>query len=95
MVAERKSIKARIEGFELIPDDFDYAPTGQTVAGMWGGDDAVKRTMVKAVKDPWGLALSAHEGQWAIKVGMDFTDVADASGIVDLGNGLCFRRQAA
>jgi DNA invertase Pin-like site-specific DNA recombinase len=95
LVAERKSVKARIEGFGIIPDSFDYAPTGQTVADMWSGDDTVKRTMVKAVKDSWGLALSEHEGQWGIKIGTDFRDMSDADGIVDLGNGLCFRREAA
>jgi hypothetical protein len=92
LVAERKSLKARIEGFEVIPDSFDYAPTGQMVAGMWSGDDTVKRNMVKAVKDSWGLALAEHEGQWGIKIGTDFRDVSSADGIVDLGNGLCFRR---
>jgi DNA invertase Pin-like site-specific DNA recombinase len=94
LVAERKSAKARIEGFQIIPDDFDYAPTGQTVAGMWTGDDAVKRDMVKAVKDSWGLALSAHEGQWAIMIGAGVRVPRDVSGIADLGNGLCFRREA-
>jgi DNA invertase Pin-like site-specific DNA recombinase len=95
LVAERKSLKARIEGFEVIPDSFDYAPTGQTVAGMWSGDETVKRTMVKAVKDSWGLALAEQGGQWGIKIGTDFTDTTHAKGIVDLGNGLCFRREAA
>ncbi|MGH3158840.1 MAG: recombinase family protein [Streptosporangiaceae bacterium] len=95
LIAERKNAKARIEGFEVIPDSFDYAPTGQTVAGMWNGDDTVKRTMVKAVKDSWGLALSEHDGQWGIKIGTDFAGMSDTAGIVDLGNGLCFRRQAA
>jgi hypothetical protein len=80
---------------ESIPDSFDYAPTRQTVAGMWSGDDTTKRNMVKAVKDSWGLALSEHEGQWGIKIGMDFRDMSNANGIVDLGNGLCFRREAA
>ncbi len=92
LVAERKSLKGRIEGFEVIPDSFDYAPTGQTVAGMWSGKDTVKRNMVKAVKDSWGMALCEHEGQWGIKIGTDFRDVSSAAGIVDLGNGLCFRR---
>jgi DNA invertase Pin-like site-specific DNA recombinase len=95
LVAERKSIKARIEGFEIIPDSFDYAPTGQTVADMWSGDETAKRNMVKAVKDSWGMALSEHGGQWVIKVGTGFTAMSDVNGIVDLGNGLCFRRQAA
>jgi hypothetical protein len=63
---------------------------------MWSGDDAVKRNMVKAVKDSWGLALAEHEGQWGIALGMTGPQgLADASGIVDLGNGLCFRREAA
>lgn len=62
---------------------------------MWSGDDAVKRNMVKAVKDSWGLALSEHEGQWAVKIGADFKDASDANEIADLGNGLCFRRKAA
>jgi len=59
---------------------------------MWSGDDTVKRNMVKAVKDSWGLALAEHEGQWGIKIGTDFRDVSSADGIADLGNGLCFRR---
>jgi DNA invertase Pin-like site-specific DNA recombinase len=97
LVAERKDIKTRIEGFEIIPDSFDYAPTGQTVASMWNSDETVKRNMAMAVKASWGLALTAHEGQWGVQIG---TDVADSSGtgntdgIVDLGNGLCFRRTA-
>ena len=94
-MAERKSAKARIEWFEIIPDSFDYAPTGQTVAGMWSGDDTVKRNMAKAVKDSWGLTLSEHDGRWGIKIGTDYTDTSDANGIVDLGNGLCFRWQAS
>jgi Resolvase, N terminal domain len=35
LVAERKEVKARIEAFEVVPDSYDYAPTGQTVAQMW------------------------------------------------------------
>jgi hypothetical protein len=93
LVAERKAVKARIEGFAIVPDSFDYAPTGQTVAGMWTGDDAAKRTMVKAVKGTWGLALAEHEGQWAIAIGTaGAKGPGVAGGIVDLGNGLCFRR---
>jgi DNA invertase Pin-like site-specific DNA recombinase len=95
LVAERKSVKARIDDFQIIPDSFDYAPTGQTVAAMWSGDDTVKRNMVKAVKDAWGLVLSEQEGQLGLKIGMVFTDMTNADGIVDLGNGLCFRREAA
>jgi hypothetical protein len=94
LVAERKAIKARIEGFVVVPDRFDYAPTGQTVAQMWTtGDDAVKRGMARAVKASWGMALAEHDGQWGIAVGTASPDgPAGTAGIVDLGNGLCFRR---
>ena len=95
LIAERKSVRARIEGFKIIDDDFDYAPTRQTVAGMWSGDDTVKRNMVRAVKASWGLAVSEHEGQWAVKYGTDVRDTSDAAGIIDLGDGLCFRWEAA
>jgi DNA invertase Pin-like site-specific DNA recombinase len=94
LVAERKAAKARIEGFAIVPDSFDYAPTGQTVAQMWNdGDDTVRRGMVRAVKESWGMILANHEGQWGIVIGTAGSeDPGDASGIVDLGNGLCFRR---
>ena len=94
LVAERKATKARIEGFVIVPDSFDYAPTGQTVAQMWNdGDDTVKRGMVRAVKESWGMILANHEGQRGIAIGTAGSKGAgDANGIVDLGNGLCFRR---
>jgi len=96
LVATRKALRAAIDGFELIPDAYDYAETGQTVSQMWtAGDTDVKRAMVHAIKDSWGLALSEHEGGWGIKIGTDFRGMSDANGIVDLGNGLCFRREAA
>lgn len=77
-----------------MPDSFDYAPTGQTVAQMWNdGDDTVKRGMVRAVKESWGMILADHEGQWRIAIGTaGSTGPGNANGIVDLGNGLCFRR---
>ena len=94
LVAQRKAVKARIEGFVVVPDSYDYAPTGQTVAGMWNdGDETVKRGMVRAVKESWGMTLDKHDGQWVIAIGATGADsAADANGIVDLGNGLCFRR---
>jgi DNA invertase Pin-like site-specific DNA recombinase len=94
LVAERKAVKARIEGFAVVPDDFDYAPTGQTVARMWhDGDDTVRRGMVRAVKESWGMILANHQGQWRIATGTAGSkDTGDVNGIVDLGNGLCFRR---
>ncbi len=97
MVAHRKAVKARIEGFTVVPDSFDYAPTGQTVAQMWNdGDDTVKRGMVRAAKKSWGMILAGHGGQWVIEIGTEDSEgTGNANGIVDLGNGLCFRRQAA
>ena len=96
LVATRKALRAAIDGFEVIPDAYDYAETGQTVSQIWtAGDTDVKRGMVRAIKDSWGLALSEHEGQWGIKIGTDYMDMSDAHGIVDLGNGLCFRREPA
>jgi hypothetical protein len=95
LVAERKTVKARIEGFVIVPDSYDYAPTGQAVAQMWNdGDDTVKRGMVRAVKNSWGMILADNEGQWVIDFGTAVSkDAGDAYGIADLGNGLCFRRQ--
>jgi DNA invertase Pin-like site-specific DNA recombinase len=91
LVAERKAMKARIEGFVMVPDSYDYAPTGQTVAQMWNdGDDTVRRGMVRAVKDSWGMILANNAGQWGIDIGT--AGSKDANEIVDLGNGLCFRR---
>jgi DNA invertase Pin-like site-specific DNA recombinase len=94
LVAERKAFKARIEGLVIVPDSFDYAPTGQTVAQMWNaGDDLVKRGMVRAVKASWGMVLANHDGRWGIAVGTAAPEGRAAmNGIVDLGNGLCFRR---
>ncbi len=70
LVAERKAVKARIEAFAVVPDRFDYAPTGRTAAWMWNeGDDAVKRGMVRAVWQAWGLALVRQGGQWGLAVG--------------------------
>jgi DNA invertase Pin-like site-specific DNA recombinase len=93
LVARRRSIKARIEGFEVVPDAFDYAPTGQTVGQMWkDGDDTAKREMVRAAKKSWGIVLANLSDQWVIGVGTAGSqDAEDADGIVDLGNGLCFR----
>ena len=105
MVAQLKTMRAQVEMFALVPDRFDYAPTGQTVAGMWTtGDDTVKRGMLRAVKDSWGVALTSHQGQWIIAMGAggtaspdrpegraDAAQIAAADGIVDLGDGLCFR----
>ncbi|MFB9836853.1 hypothetical protein [Actinoallomurus acaciae] len=84
----------RIERFEVIPDSFDYAPTGQRVAAMWSGDDTIKRGMVRAVKELWGMNLFSHEGRWGATAGdAGAAGLDEMSEIADLGNGLCFRRR--
>jgi DNA invertase Pin-like site-specific DNA recombinase len=89
LIIERKALKSRIEAFEVIPDSFDYAPTGRTVSQMWNeGDDAVKRGMVRAVKDAGGLDFTATSIRMVVPAQLGTSDV------IDLGNGLCFRRQA-
>jgi len=94
LIEERKAVKARIEGFVIVPDSFDYAPTGQTVAEMWNdGDDTVKRGMVRAAKRSWGMVLVNRDGNWGIEIGTEDPATA-ADAIVDLGNGLCFRRNS-
>jgi hypothetical protein len=96
LIADRKALKADIDGFVAVPDVYDYAETGQTVGDMWAaGDTDVKRGMVRAIKESWGLALTEANGQWGIAIGTGFTGAIDANGIVDLGNGLCFRRENA
>jgi len=86
-----ESLEDKIESFTIVPDSYDYSPTGQTVGDLWtAGDSTVKRSMVRAVKNAGGLALTA---QGTIEVGElehGLGDVGD--GIVDLGAGICFRR---
>ncbi len=92
LVATRKALRVAIEQFTLVPDVYDYAETGQTVSHMWTtGDTDAKRGMVSAIENSWGLTLSKHGGTWGIQIGTGFTDTSGVDGIVDLGNGLCFR----
>lgn len=87
LVAERKTIKAAIEAFKIIPDSFDYAPTGQTISHMWGhGDDTVKRGMVRAIKTTGGISLTEN----GIRVTLVYP--AKHGEIIDLGGGICYRR---
>lgn len=94
-VTQIEELEDRIDSFEIIPDDFDYGPTGLTVCQMWNeGDETVKRGMARAVKESWGMKLVNHEGKWVIDIGTkDPEGTANANGIVDLGNGLCFWRE--
>ena len=37
---------------------------------MWAdGDDTVRRGMVRAVKESWGMNLANNGGQWGIAIG--------------------------
>ncbi|WP_035751060.1 recombinase family protein [Parafrankia discariae] len=94
LVDTRKALRVSIEKFDLVSDVYDYAETGQTVSHLWttGGTDE-KRGMIRAIMASWGLELSEHDGQWGIKIGTGFAGATGADGIVDLGNGFCFRRE--
>jgi len=49
--------------------------------------------MLRAVKESWGMTLANNEGQWGIDIGTaGSADSEEMNGIIDLGNGLCFRR---
>ncbi len=87
LVAERKRLKAEIDGFVIIPDTFDYAETGQTVSQMFTlGDKNVKRAMAKAVK--------ASGGIWLTDTGVKIVQgiPGKPGDVIDLGGGLCYRR---
>jgi DNA invertase Pin-like site-specific DNA recombinase len=105
LIAERKAVKAQIESFVIVPDDYDYAETGQTLSEMWNdSDDTVKRGMVRAVKNKMGLDIStdADDEKDLIYTGVIPSEIEanaigvfpaeiENNGIVDLGGGICFR----
>jgi hypothetical protein len=42
------------------------------------------------------MILASHDGQWGIAIGTaGHESTENPAGIVDLGNGLCFRRKPA
>lgn len=97
--AERRTVMATveeledaIEGFEIIPDRFDYTPAGMTVGDLWASAGIEeKRAMVRALKAAGGLALvPSADGSWVIDERLEGEEAA--SDIVHLGAGLCFRR---
>jgi len=90
-LAEIETLEDRIDSFEIIPDSFDYAPTGQTVADMWSqGDDTVKRGMARAVKESGLMVLAEVNGQWTVQM-MLIVRPDGSDSIIDLGGGICFR----
>ena len=44
------------------------------------------------IEQPTARTRRVYRPRWAIKIGADFRGVSGANGIVDLRNGLCFRR---
>jgi DNA invertase Pin-like site-specific DNA recombinase len=97
--AERRAVMAKIEemedsieSFELIPDSFDYTPTGETLASAWvKGDVEAKRAMLRAVKDAGGIGLVNVEGRWTVRA--SYAPEGEEGGIIDLGGGICFRKR--
>src|SRR5262249_42077969 len=92
LVAQRKALRARISGFELVPDSLDYGLTGQRVAGVRARSDEGKRRLVKAVANSIGLDITAEWGMdehslWLHTMPSELV----CDGIVDLGEGVCFR----
>lgn len=87
LVADRKRLKAEIDAFTVIPDTFDYTPTGQTISEMFTlGDETVKRSMAKAVK--------AIGGIWLTENGVRIVRLMPGKqgDVINLGGGLCYRR---
>jgi DNA invertase Pin-like site-specific DNA recombinase len=85
------ALQDEISGFSLIPDTYDFAPTGQTIADLWGNATPDgRRAMVKAVADTGSIALSRENDGWRIRVRIPLG--TKATPIVNLGAGLCFRR---
>ena len=94
--AERRELKSLIAGFELEPDSYDYAPTGKTISGMWHESDDNKRRIVKAVASSIGLDISPVWGMDADNLSLGvLASERVTDGIVDLGEGLCFRQPEA
>jgi len=90
-VARIEALEDEIDGFKVIPDTFDYSPTGQTIAQMWeASDDAGKRAMIQAVKASGAVHLIERDGEWGVRVR---TGLPGKQGdVIDLGGGICFRR---
>jgi hypothetical protein len=76
----------RIEAFTVIPDSFDYAPTGKTLADLWA-EEANRHSMLKAIKQTMGLDFYPPDD---IYLGVIPSETV-TDGIVDLGGGICFR----
>jgi DNA invertase Pin-like site-specific DNA recombinase len=76
----------QIEAFTVVPDTFDYAPTGKTLADLWA-EEANRHSMLKAIKQTMGLDFYPPDD---IYLGVIPSETV-TDGIVDLGGGICFR----
>jgi hypothetical protein len=83
---EIATLEQAVKDFTVIPDDFDYAPTGKTLAGLWS-DEANRNNMLKAIKRTMGLDFYPPDD---VYVGVIPSETV-TDGIVDLGGGVCFR----
>jgi len=96
-LADRKALRAQINSFELVPDTYDYAETGETISGMWESADPgqadgleQRRAMIQAVKNAGSIVLMPQaDGSWGIRVIL--ITRREGEPIIDLGGGLCFR----
>jgi hypothetical protein len=90
-LADRKALRAHIAAFQIVPDTYDYAETGETISGMWERADLdQRRAMISAVKDSGSIVLRLKDdGNWGIRVRLVTRRPGEP--IIDLGHGLCFR----
>lgn len=92
-LAERKRLRIAIGSFELVPDEYDHAPAGQTLGQMWRESDENKGRIVKAVKAAFGLRFAVKDEGWEFILNERNIEFRE-DGIVDLGGGVCFRYDA-
>lgn len=85
----RKQLKAAIKDFTLIPDDYDFAPTGQKLGQMWQESGDGKRKIVKAIKGAFGFQFAVKGSEWKLTLNEYNVEHRDDN-IVDLGDGVCF-----
>lgn len=85
-LAAIEAAEDEIEAFTVVPDTFDYAPTGETLAALWA-DEANRHSMLKAIKQTMGLDFYPPND---IYLGVIPSETVKDN-ICDLGNGICFR----
>jgi hypothetical protein len=84
------NLEQQVSEFRLIPDSFDFAPTGQMLSEVWA-DDTNKARILRAIKSSMGLDLAPTlDDQPLIYIGT-LPPETIKDGICDLGGGICFR----